>query len=64
MIACLLAVGFHKRKGEGRGLGRPAHIQEKRGILGHYCLLFSKAGMWVLYDWADVITRQVHYGQE
>jgi len=57
-----LAVGFYERKGEGRGLGRPAHTREKRGILGHYCLLFSKAGARVLYDCADVITRQVRYG--
>jgi len=61
VIAHPLAVGFHERKGEGRGLGRSAHTQEQRGILGHYCLLFSETGAQVLYDWVEVITRQVHY---
>jgi len=44
VIAHLLAVGFQQEGKRGRG-SVAQHTHKKRGgILGHSCLLFSKAG--------------------
>jgi len=50
------------RRKEPNGLDHPAHTQEGRDNIG-FCLLFSKAGPQILYNWKGATTRQVHYGR-
>jgi len=49
-LPCCMAdiVSTCKFKKEGKGLDCLAYTQERGEFLGHYCLLFSKAGAWIL----------------